>query len=101
MLKLLYNNAKEVSAMPTDRQQTMEFAVPRDSRTAQHVLLTVYDSMREKGYDPVNQIVGYLISGDPTYITSYNNYRYLISRMERDELIEEMVRFYVAHRDLT
>lgn len=101
MLKLLYNNAKEVSAMPTDRQQTMEFAVPRDSRTAQHVLLTVYDSMREKGYDPVNQIVGYLISGDPTYITSYNNSRYLISRMERDELIEELVRFYVAHRDLT
>ena len=101
MLKLLYNNAKEVSAMPTDRQQTMEFAVPRDSRTAQHVLLTVYDSMREKGYDPVNQIVGYLISGDPTYITSYNNSRYLISRMERDELIEELVRFYVAHRELT
>ena len=101
MLKLLYNNAKEVSAMPTDRQQTMEFAVPRDSRTAQHVLLTVYDSMREKGYDPVNHIVGYLISGDPTYITSYNNSRYLISRMERDELIEELVRFYVAHRDLT
>ena len=87
--------------MPTDRQQTMEFAVPRDSRTAQHVLLTVYDSMREKGYDPVNQIVGYLISGDPTYITSYNNSRYLISRMERDELIEELVRFYVSHRDLT
>lgn len=101
MLKLLYNTLKEVSAMPTDRQQTMEFAVPRDSRTAQHVLLTVYDSMREKGYDPVNQIVGYLISGDPTYITSYNNSRYLISRMERDELIEELVRFYVAHRDLT
>lgn len=101
MLKLLYNIVKEVSAMPTDRQQTMEFAVPRDIRTAQHVLLTVYDSMREKGYDPVNQIVGYLISGDPTYITSYNNSRYLISRMERDELIEELVRFYVAHRDLT
>ena len=87
--------------MPTDRQQTMEFAFPRDSRTAQHVLLTVYDAMREKGYDPVNQIVGYLISGDPTYITSYNNSRYLISRMERDELIEELVRFYVAHLDLT
>ena len=87
--------------MPTDRQQTMEFAFPRDSRTAQHVLLTVYDAMREKGFDPVNQIVGYLISGDPTYITSYNNSRYLISRMERDELIEELVRFYVAHRDLT
>ena len=51
--------------------------------------------MREKGYDPVNQIVGYLLSGDPTYITSYNNARYLISRIERDELLEELVRTYV------
>ena len=52
-------------------------------------------SMREKGYDPVSQIVGYLISGDPTYITSYNNARYLIRMFERDELIEELVRTYV------
>jgi uncharacterized protein (UPF0297 family) len=51
--------------------------------------------MREKGYDPVNQIVGYLLSGDPTYITSHNNARYLISRIERDELLEELVRAYV------
>ena len=53
------------------------------------------ESMREKGYDPVNQIVGYLLSGDPTYITSHNNARYLISRIERDELLEELVRAYV------
>ena len=51
--------------------------------------------LQEKGYDPVNQIVGYLLSGDPTYITSHNNARYLILRLERDELIEELVRFYV------
>ena len=58
-------------------------------------MLRVYDAMREKGYDPVDQIVGYLISGDPTYITSYNNARYLIKLLERDELLEELVRFYV------
>lgn len=84
--------------MPAERNDTMEFARQREARTARDVLLTVYDAMRERGYDPVNQIVGYLISGDPTYITSYNNSRYLISRMERDELIEELVRFYVANR---
>ncbi len=74
---------------------TMQFQLPKDRRAANEVLMTVYSAMKEKGYDPVNQIVGYLLSGDPTYITSYNNARYLISRLERDELIEELVRFYV------
>ncbi len=74
---------------------TQQFTVPKEARTARDVLMTVYAAMREKGYDPVNQIVGYLLSGDPTYITSHNNARYLILRMERDELIEELVRFYV------
>jgi uncharacterized protein (UPF0297 family) len=60
--------------------------------------VSVYEAMREKGYDPVNQIVGYLLSGDPTYITSYNNARYLISRIERDELLEELVRAYVERK---
>lgn len=76
---------------------TMQFSLPKDGRTPQEILMTVYAAMREKGYDPVNQIVGYLLSGDPTYITSYNNARYLIRRFERDELIEELVRFYVEH----
>ena len=84
--------------MPAGHNDTVEFSLPREARTARDVLLTVYDAMRESGYDPVNQIVGYLLSGDPTYITSYNNSRYLISRMERDELIEELVRFYVEKR---
>jgi len=74
---------------------TMQFSRQRDSRTPEEILMTVYSAMREKGYDPVNQIVGYLLSGDPTYITSYNNARYLIRRFERDELLEELVRFYV------
>ena len=65
------------------------------SLTAQDILLSVYDALREKGYDPINQLVGYIISGDPTYITSHGNARHLIRRVERDELLEELVRFYV------
>ena len=78
-----------------DRRDTQQFEIPRESRSARDTLLNVYGAMREKGYDPVNQIVGYLLSGDPTYITSHNNARYLISRIERDELLEELVRAYV------
>lgn len=81
--------------MNDDKRDTQQFELPREKRTPRDTLLSVYESMREKGYDPVNQIVGYLLSGDPTYITSYNNARYLISRMERDELLEELVRAYV------
>ena len=81
--------------MTDDKRDTQQFELPREKRSPRDTLLSVYESMREKGYDPVNQIVGYLLSGDPTYITSYNNARYLISRMERDELLEELVRAYV------
>ena len=81
--------------MTDDKRDTQQFELPREKRTPRDTLLSVYGSMREKGYDPVNQIVGYLLSGDPTYITSYNNARYLISRIERDELLEELVRAYV------
>ena len=78
---------------------TIKFVVPDEADQEMKALLTtVYSALSEKGYNPINQIVGYLISGDPTYITSHNNSRYLISRMERDELIEELVRFYVANR---
>ena len=59
------------------------------------ILDAVYDAMEEKGYNPVNQIVGYIMSGDPTYITSHNNARSLIMRVERDELVEEVLRFYI------
>ncbi len=81
--------------MTDDKRETQQFEIPREKRSPRDTLLSVYGAMREKGYDPVNQIVGYLISGDPTYITSYNNARYLISRIERDELLEELVRAYV------
>ena len=81
--------------MADDKRDTQQFELPREKRSPRDTLLSVYGAMREKGYDPVNQIVGYLLSDDPTYITSYNNARYLISRMERDELLEELVRAYV------
>lgn len=62
---------------------------------ARDILLGVYDALKEKGYNPVSQIVGYILSGDPTYITSHNGARSLVGRLERDELLEEMVCFYL------
>ena len=58
----------------------------------------VYNAMVEKGYNPVNQIVGYIMSGDPTYITSHNNARAMIMKVERDELVEELLREYIRNR---
>ncbi len=81
--------------------ETARFSIQNEKSKANEVLTRVYASMKEKGYDPVNQLVGYLISGDPTYITSYNNARYLIRMLERDELLEELVRFYMAQNDTT
>ena len=64
---------------------------------AKEILEIVYKALREKGYNPVNQIVGYIMSGDPTYITSHNGARSLIMKMERDELVEEMLKSYIEH----
>ena len=64
---------------------------------AKDILEIVYEALSEKGYNPVNQIVGYILSGDPTYITSYNGARSLIMKMERDELVEEMLKTYIKH----
>ena len=63
------------------------------------ILKTVYKAMTEKGYNPVNQIVGYIMSGDPTYITSHNGARSLIMKMERDERVEEMLMTYIEHNE--
>ena len=62
---------------------------------AKDILEIVYNALVEKGYNPVNQIVGYIMSGDPTYITSYNGARSLVMKVERDELVEELLRVYV------
>lgn len=80
-------------------QETMMFKVNNDDTNAAEVILTtVYQSLNEKGYNPINQLVGYLLSGDPTYITSHNNARGLIRKLERDEIIEELVRAYLKDK---
>lgn len=65
----------------------------------QVVLSTVYEALTEKGYNPVNQIVGYIMSGDPTYITSHKNARSLIMKVERDELVEELLTTYITNKN--
>ena len=67
--------------------------------SAKDILEIVYKALSEKGYNPVNQIVGYIMSGDPTYITSHNGARSLIMKMERDELEEELLKAYIEHNE--
>ena len=67
--------------------------------SAKDIVEIVYKALSEKGYNPVNQIVGYIMSGDPTYITSHNGARSLIMKMERDELVEEMLKTYIEHNE--
>lgn len=67
--------------------------------SAKDILEIVYKALSEKGYNPVNQIVGYIMSGDPTYITSHKGARSLIMKMERDELVEEMLKTYIEHNE--
>ena len=67
--------------------------------SAKDILEIVYKALSEKGYNPVNQIVGYIMSGDPTYITSHNGASSLIMKMERDELVEEMLKTYIEHNE--
>ena len=67
--------------------------------SAKDILEIVYKALSEKGYNPVYQIVGYIMSGDPTYITSHNGARSLIMKMERDELVEEMLKTYIEHNE--
>lgn len=64
---------------------------------AKDILEIVYNALKEKGYNPVNQIVGYIMSGDPTYITSYNGARSLVMKVERDEIVEELLKAYIKH----
>ena len=74
----------------------MIFSVKDDKeKEMKKILLAVYDALKEKGYNPVNQIVGYILSEDPTYITTHNNARSLIRRIDRDELLHELVKSYL------
>lgn len=84
-----------------DLNNTQYFKVQTDTELkVKDVLDVVYKAMKEKGYDPVSQIVGYIMSGDPTYITSHNNARSLIMKAERDELVEELLREYIKNNFL-
>lgn len=80
--------------------KTMSFKVERDkSLRTKEILKKVYEALVEKGYNPINQIVGYILSGDPTYITSHNDARNLIRLVERDELLEKLVKYYIGLED--
>lgn len=75
---------------------TRKFNLKEESdKEMKRVLQTVYDALKEKGYNPINQIVGYLLSEDPTYITNYNNARSLIRKIDRDELMQELISNYL------
>ncbi|MQN01457.1 MAG: IreB family regulatory phosphoprotein [Lachnospiraceae bacterium] len=82
-----------------DVNQTQYFKVTSDnSISVKEIIELVYKALSEKGYNPVNQIVGYIMSGDPTFITSHNNARSLIMKVERDELVEELLREYIKRK---
>ena len=75
---------------------TMTFSIGDDKELQMKAILTeVYDALQEKGYNPINQLVGYVLSEDPTYITNYNNARSMICKIDRDELLQELVRCYL------
>ena len=79
----------------SDRNQTFRIETPQ-KLDMQQVLVQVYDALKEKGYNPISQIVGYILSEDPTYITTHNNARSLIRKIDRDELLKAMVRTYLG-----
>lgn len=82
--------------MSENLEYTVQFDVEKNRKELTKTILTeVYDSLQKKGYNPVNQLVGYLMSGDPTYITNYNGARALVRKLERDEILEEVIKSYL------
>ncbi len=80
-----------------NNEQTMTFSVYEDTEgELRRNLTTIYDALKEKGYNPINQIVGYILSEDPTYITTHNNARSLIRHIDRDELLQVLVKSYLG-----
>ncbi len=84
--------------MDFDKTMSFNFEKEKNSQTKE-ILKEVYEALVEKGYNPINQIVGYILSGDPTYITSYKDARNKIRQIERDELLEKMVRNFIGLED--
>ena len=82
--------------MTDNTRNTIKFTVPGDEKDNMHrILRSVFDALNEKGYNPINQIVGYLLTEDPTYITNYNNARSMICKIDRDELLQDLVHSYL------
>lgn len=78
-------------------ESTIKFTVPSDDKEhMRQTLHAVFDALNEKGYNPINQIVGYLLTEDPTYITNYNSARSMICKLDRDELLQQLVRDYLS-----
>ena len=79
-------------------EETQSFKIKKEEKLEmREILSTVYSALVEKGYNPLNQIVGYILSEDPTYITNHNNARARIRKIDRDELLSELVKFYLDH----
>lgn len=82
--------------MGNNNDRTIQFDALKDKKDLTKAILSeVYDALKQKGYNPVNQLVGYIISGDPTYITNYNGARALVRKLERDEILEEVLKSYL------
>lgn len=78
--------------------KTMQFSIGDDrEQEIRYIVITVYNALKEKGYNPINQIVGYILSEDPTYITTHNNARSLIRRVDRDTLLQTLVKYYLSN----
>ena len=83
-----------------ESKNTIKFTVPGDDRdNMRRILRGVFDALSEKGYNPINQIVGYLLTEDPTYITNYNNARSMVCKLDRDEILQELVRCYLFEQN--
>ncbi len=80
-----------------ENQETKKFQIDMERPDPKKIIMTVFEALNEKGYNPINQIVGYILSGDPSYITSYGGARSLIRKLERDEILDELVSFYVSN----
>ncbi len=82
--------------MNNDNNATIKFQVDKKPMAVGEIILTVHNALSEKGYNPISQIVGYIMSGDPSYITAHNGARSLIQKVETDEILEELVKYYVS-----
>lgn len=88
--------------MFNDKKETMLFKLPQEGnlKTVQ-ILKSVYEALKEKGYEPKNQLIGYVLSGDPSYITSHKDARKMIRQIDRDELLDELLTFYLDKNEIS